>query len=52
VGTNVLAYYTHMGEVVKQLPDQFGYFKVEARSIPLQIEPGPGFLLLHLLTTG
>jgi len=28
MGTNVLAYYTQMGEVVKQLSDQFGIFKV------------------------
>jgi hypothetical protein len=45
VGTNVLAYYTQMGKVVKRFPGQFGYFKV-----------GAGFpavpLLLHFLPAG
>jgi hypothetical protein len=31
VGTNVLAYYTHLSEVVKQFPAQYRIFKVEKR---------------------
>jgi len=33
VGTEVLAYYTHLAELVKQLEDQFGFFKVEERPV-------------------
>ena len=53
VGINVLAYYTQMGELVKQLSDQFGFIKVVKLHPCEGLKPTQGRKkLVHLLPSG